>query len=922
MKILILLLALSVQTDRLSQMCDSVSVWMQQRTGVESQISVKRVLKRGGSIDLYFARTLSDYPWTAEDVKWLRSELSGALPRGYKLGEIFSSGVKLTDYLARPTAPDPGRSIRLVRDLSSKAFPLGLEGRHIALWQSHGLYFDEADSIWKWQRAPLHRTVEDLYTQTYVLQFLIPMLENAGAYVMTPRERDTNRSEIIIDNDPSFEGERGPLVRSSGSYSETGLWERGGTGFADFKEVYSGADNPFLAGTARKAVCMGPKATASATWSFDVSERGRYSVYVSYAGSPQNSRRAHYTVRHLSGITELEVDQTRGSGTWIRLGEFEFEGAGSVVLDNRGESGRVVCADAVRVGGGMGKTDRGAGISGVPSYCEGAIYNMQWSGIDEKVWTEKDGDYTNDYASRGAWVNYLLKEKGIPVDLALGFHTDAGTRQNDSIVGTLAIHTLRSEGRRKYSSGPDRMAGRRLALSVQDEVVRDIRANFDPEWTRRETWDRSYSETRVPEVPSMILELLSHQNFKDMKYGHDPAFKFTVSRAVYKGILKFLGEYYGCEYAVQPLPVRNFSVLPGPEGKAALEWEPTPDPAESTAAPSSYIVYTRIDDGAFDAGVEVSGTSVCLPVAKGHLYSYKVVAVGDGGRSFPSEILCYGESSTPAEGRVMIVNNFNRLGAPSCIEGESVAGFDAMQDSGVPYMQDLGYVGRVYDFDRSHEWISDSEPGFGASYTDYATRKVAGNTFDFVSLHAREFLRQGFPVCSSSVGAFAGASPAPADGVVILDLICGKEVNVWSEELKAAVRQAARDGVSLLVSGANVGTALKDDGSKFASDVLGIKWISSHASADGALQTGMKIWSEPNPHRYCVENPDAITTKYISKALSHGSIALRYSTGMLPAAVFYTSKTHKAATYGFPLECLQSDKDFEATIRQITEFLK
>ena len=36
--------------------------------------------------------------------------------------------------------------------------------------------------------------------------------------------------------------------------------------------------------------------------------------------------------------------------------------------------------------------------------------------------------------------------KGIPVDLSLGFHSDAGITPNDSIVGTLAIYTLRSEG--------------------------------------------------------------------------------------------------------------------------------------------------------------------------------------------------------------------------------------------------------------------------------------------------------------------------------------------------------------------------------------------------------------------------------------------------------------------------------------------
>ena len=53
-------------------------------------------------------------------------------------------------------------------------------------------------------------------------------------------------------------------------------------------------------------------------------------------------------------------------------------------------------------------------------------------------------------------------------------------------------------------------------------------------------WNRNYSETRLPATPSTIIELLSHQNFADMQLGHDPNFKFTVGRAIYKGILQFI----------------------------------------------------------------------------------------------------------------------------------------------------------------------------------------------------------------------------------------------------------------------------------------------------------------------------------------------------------------------------------------------
>ena len=65
--------------------------------------------------------------------------------------------------------------------------------------------------------------------------------------------------------------------------------------------------------------------------------------------------------------------------------------------------------------------------------------------------------------------------------------------------------------------------------------------------------DKNYSETRVPGVPSAILETMSHQNFPDMRYGQDPNFKFTLARSIYKTILRYISEQHGRPYAVTPL---------------------------------------------------------------------------------------------------------------------------------------------------------------------------------------------------------------------------------------------------------------------------------------------------------------------------------------------------------------------------------
>ena len=99
---------------------------------------------------------------------------------------------------------------------------LPIYNRHIALWQSHGWYYEPKLDRWEWQRARIFQTVEDLYTQSYVLPFLVPMLENAGANVLLPRERDCQTAEVIVDNDGCLTG-RSVYTENSGDK----LWSQG-----------------------------------------------------------------------------------------------------------------------------------------------------------------------------------------------------------------------------------------------------------------------------------------------------------------------------------------------------------------------------------------------------------------------------------------------------------------------------------------------------------------------------------------------------------------------------------------------------------------------------------------------------------------------------------------------------------------------
>ena len=163
---------------------------------------------------------------------------------------------------------------------------------------------------------------------------------------------------------------------------------------------------------------------------------------------------------------------------------------------------------------------------------------------------------------------------------------------NDDIIGTLLIYCTNSGGKKfgKYANGTPRELSRRFANLLSSEIVKDVRAKWEPNWTRRGMWDRSYYEARVPEVPAVLMELLSHQNFADMKYGLDPMFRFDVSRAIYKGMLKFIAQRDHRSYVIQPLPVNTFAISRVNKGDYLLTWQPTHDDLSEGADATSYIV--------------------------------------------------------------------------------------------------------------------------------------------------------------------------------------------------------------------------------------------------------------------------------------------------------------------------------------------
>ncbi|MDR0830914.1 MAG: N-acetylmuramoyl-L-alanine amidase [Prevotellaceae bacterium] len=968
-KFLIIFLAFSVslsaQNDNLKK---NLNVWLQGYQQQYFALDKFKVLKikqdsENKTLEITFNSYFAQIPFRTEIIEQMKSEIADFIGKdGKKYNiKIFADNHEINDFvpniLRKKHDIDHNRmaqSNRAGKNFvvnQSRPFEIehGLNGRNIALWNSHGWHYEQKFSRWEWQRARLLRTVEDKFTTQIVLNFLLPMLENAGANVFLPRERDFQTNEIIVDNDTS---------QNFSIYSETGnqkLFSKNKpVGFAVKRAFFVEKQNPFSDGSCR-IIAADNQNSASVNYIPNIEQSGFYSVSVTFQPTEKSVEDAHYQVFHSGGVSEFTVNQTMGFGTWIYLGTFYFEKGinsdfGKVVLTNKSKKSGFVCADAVKFGGGMGNIARFSGenppeISGRARYLEGARYWLQWAGMPYDIYSHSAGvsDYRDDYASRGKWAAYLNagsanapKENGlkIPIDLSLAFHSDAGL--SDTITGTLAIFTEKSDNKTVFPNEQSRLASRDFADIVQNSVVEDIRQVFDTAWTNRGIWNKSYAECRFPPIPSMILEIMSHQNTQDMQYGLDPRFQFLVSRAVYKGILKYVAFQNNKKYVVQPLPVSSFSaVLSGDSVK--LAWHSTLDTLEKSAKPSGFIVYSRKNGAGFDNGIFTEDTTFNFCVENDQIFSYKITAVNDGGESFPSEILSVCKKSN-AKDIVLIINGFERICAPEGFKNEYYAGFPSFRDCGVPYLRDFSFVGNQYEFDLSKKWQDDDDAGFGSSYGNFETKILAGNSFDYPYLYGTSIAKNGYSFCSASVKAVEN-NDLDLKNFNISTLILGKQkttfagktkdFQTFSDTLQKKLIDYFENGKSLFVSGAFVGTDIwnfcGESRQNFAKNYLKFFFRSNHCSKNGEVRLmsplnfpsneTIKFYTAPNEQSYFVDSADGIEPTD-SKAFT----AMRYAENNISAAVA-CKNDYSVFTCGFPFETIKTERQRDDFMKMILEFL-
>lgn len=753
-----------------------------------------------------------------------------------------------------------------------------LTGKVIYLSAGHGFTWTDTLNRWATQRSTTNAIIEDLVSTETLSQWLIPMLQNAGATVVPIRESDINTNMVIVDNE------------TAANYTETGTGtlfsDSGLTGFKPMPATIDDVYEPFTKGGNRLMDAVKGASTASATYSPNVPKDGYYNVYVSYSSFTARAPDAHYVVNHAGGQTHFRVNQQRHGGTWVLLGRFFFKAGkdaqnASVVVMNDSTDSRIgtsavnVSLDAVRFGGGNGFIARNNSggtptVSGRPRYEESARYGAQFMGAPYTSVIDPNNDHvdrTDDVRCRSRFAAWHHESGEDAIYVA--WHTNAF---NGSARGTQVYCYSPGAPPSPMSQFSGVPGSDTLAQAVQTEIINDIRATWDPNWQDRGPATAYFGEldpAENGEMPSILMEVAFHDNAADATQLKEPAFRYLVTRAISQAIIKWYATKDGRAVVLPPEAPESVSAKNLGNGQIEVRWAAAP--TSGGGATGSYFLYASKDGLAWDDGTPTSNTTTTIAVPVGETRYFRVSAVNAGGESFPSQTV--GARSGSAASEVLVINAYDRFDATlGRTENLSAYSLGNVLRIITERMNDGSYV-------RQHgDAIALAGYGFDSATNDALTAGFVG----YAGYKAVDWL-QGRGESSINGG------PAASEVSALTNYFQG--------------------GGHLLVTGAELarefatGTTAQQ---AFLQNVLGVSTATGTGSgtvtpSTTAFLAGMSNFTLDNglSGSYATGSPDSIQA-------AGGTVLATYGTGTATAGVSFTSGNGKSVYLAFPFETVTS----------------
>ncbi len=756
-----------------------------------------------------------------------------------------------------------------------------LTGKTVYVHAGHGWTANNlSGGAWSTQRPETFEMIEDLGNQDQ-LNFFADYLFRAGATVVPLRPIGHQPQEVVLDND-------------DGGVTFAGGWSNSSS------PIYYGAagDLPY------RFASTSLTETAYARYRPNIPSDGFYPIYAwTRAGSDRASDQL-YRVAHTGGITEVTINHRAVGNGLVYLGTYYFAAGtdGYVDISNRStETGRVVIADMIRFGNGMGDISRGGGVSNVPREDESGLYWIKWhvdrsQGVSESEYRASSDDRTAAVTFSPRYAEYMNREtEGSLSDrVFVSFHSNAGGGSARGVLG------LYNGNNTPSSATPNQFL---LANTLASEVNADLVAQagqFEHNWANRSvvTLDRSdieFGEINNAyvqnEFDATIIETGFHDNQLDAEMLRDPRVRDALARATYQGVVRYFRALDGTTPLVMaPAQVADLRAESLAAGTVRLTWTPPSPSSYGGDAPTAYRVYVSEDGYGFDGGTLVAGGATATTTLTGleadRAYYFKVVALNAGGESPGSAVV----AALPGDGdhKVLIVNGFDR--------------FDRTLNPRVTYT--TGTVDRV-------------RPRNSNSF-DYAVQ--VGEAIESYTSQVLVDTVQNEAVRDGTVNL------ADYDSVV---WILGEESSADStfdalEQSRVAAYLAG--GGNLFTSGAEIGWDLDQlgNGGSFYNNDLKADYVADDSNTysvqgqSGSIFAGLSFSFDNGSLLYDVTFPDVISpTGGSSGALSYvggtgGTAAIEYAPTSDPEG--------RVVMLGFPFETITSTAARAETMQAVLEF--
>jgi len=752
------------------------------------------------------------------------------------------------------------------------------------------------NGAWTTQRGNVAGTdiVEDLGNQDQ-MTFLVDYLWNAGATVVPLRPVGNQTNEYVLDNDDV-------------EVTFTGAWSNSSS------SIYFGdvGDVPY------RFASTSATETATAEYRPNIAEAGHYPVYAWTRYGSDRAADQIYRVHHSGGATEVTVNHRMVGNGLVYLGTYYFaQGSdGYVEISNQSsESGRVVIADMIRFGNGVGDIDRGGGVSGQAREDEAALYWIKWQvdrsqGIPDSEYRTSSSDRTATVSASPRYAEYMNRsaEGSLSDRVFISFHSNGG---NGNGRGILALYNGNND---PNAATPNQFfLANTVGRQVNDDLV-DQNGTFEHDWFDRGatvTLDRSDIEfgeinnNRINnEFDATIIETGFHDNLLDADLLAAVNVRDAIGRATYQGVVEYFNAVDGGATSIVdlPPPVADLRVVSPVAGLAVLSWTPPVANSYAGGVATGYMVYQSADGYGYDGGTFVAGGSSSnflvtnLDPADGARY-FKVAAVNGGGESLAHDtvaVLAAGATvGSNSGGRVLIVNGF----------------------------------------DRTSRTLNPTQPfpNPGSTNTVNRVRRGLSNSRDYAIQHAEAIEAYG----NGLVSIDTVQNEAVINGQVALSnydavfWISGEEStadSTFDAAEQSALITYVSNGGHLFASGAEIGWDLDlfNNGQQFYNLILRADYVADDAGtyaatgAAGSIFAGIDLSFDTRDTVYNAQFPDVI-------APSLGSIAaLSYvgGSGGTAAVQFDGSGggTGNVVTFGFPFETIADIADANAVMAAALEF--